>query len=201
MIFQKGDKVRVLFVDNNDADSGVAVGDIGVVKESDTTVPWVDIHRGSFTLRVVLSVDQLELIPSTQPVSEEGPYIALKETLCGFDGPRANKMRVHHGSFQTIEIRKDIECTVENLNTAYAQGRLSMQGEVDKHLTKIIELEGQVEVRKGAWDRVNADLDKANERWEKLKEHLEKCRSHIQTPNIRTACFSILNAMKELEAQ
>lgn len=75
--FSKGDKARVISVDDRDIELGIKVGDIVVVDEDDSHIPYCVMLNGKV---VVLSQDQLErYIETPKEITLNGVTYVLKE--------------------------------------------------------------------------------------------------------------------------
>lgn len=75
--FSKGDKARVISVDDGDVKAGVKVGDIVIINEDDSCVPYCVMDNGKV---VVLTQFQLEhYIEHAKEITINGATYVLKE--------------------------------------------------------------------------------------------------------------------------
>lgn len=75
--FSKGDKARVISVDDEDVKAGVKVGDIVTVAEDNTAIPFCVMSNGGV---VVLIQDQIEhYIEPPKEITQYGATYVLKE--------------------------------------------------------------------------------------------------------------------------
>lgn len=75
--FSKGDKARVISVDNYDAKEDIKVGDIVTVNQSDSYCPWVILGNGRIHC---LTESQMELYTETpKEITLNGATYVLKE--------------------------------------------------------------------------------------------------------------------------
>ena len=77
--FSKGDKARVISVDDDDINEGVHVGDIVTVSENDSYFPWVELPNGE---TYTLQESQMEHYTETpKEITLNGTTYVIKEEL------------------------------------------------------------------------------------------------------------------------
>ena len=108
--FKKGDKAKVLFIDSDDIEKGIQVGDIVTVDENGTTAPYVILSNGKrYPMRErrmehytetpeTLTINGVEYIRKPEPEHEwKFGDVAVHEKygvgiVCGID----EKLEFHH---------------------------------------------------------------------------------------------------------
>ena len=75
--FSKGDKARVISVDNYDSKEGVKVGDIVTVNQSDSCSPWVILGNGRIHCLMESQIEHYTEAP--KEITLNGATYVLKE--------------------------------------------------------------------------------------------------------------------------